>query len=264
MTRKGPGIERKSEEELALMRQAGRIVGEVLAMMREKAQPGVPTGQLDAVAEEIIRDHGAVPAFKGYPHSGHNDFPASICSSINEEIVHGIPSADRVLNEGDIISIDVGAVHGGFYGDAAVTLPIGEVDEETQRLLRVTNEALTAGIAQARDGNHLWNVIRAIQSCVEQNGFNVLHEYQGHGIGRLMHEKPDIPNFLGERGQRPKNYALQQGVTMALEPMVVVGEWHTRVLDDGWTVVTADGKRSAHFEHTIAVTDGEAEILTRW
>jgi methionyl aminopeptidase len=245
------------------MRQAGRIVAEVLAVMRERARPGVATAELDALAEKIITRNGAIPAFKGYPHNGVNDFPASICASINEEIVHGIPSRQRVLKEGDIISIDVGAIYKGFYGDAAVTLPIGETDEETQRLLDVTQGALMAGIAEARKGGRLWNVIRAIQGHVERAGMNVLREYQGHGIGRNMHEKPDIPNFLGPHGRRPRNYPLLPGMTIALEPMVVTGDWRTRVLEDGWTVVTADGNRSAHFEHTIAITNGEPEILTR-
>jgi methionyl aminopeptidase len=256
-------VERKSKEELALMRQAGHIVAEVLATMRDRARPGVSTAELDAVAEEVITQHEAIPAFKGYPHSGVNDFPASICASINEEIVHGIPSSHRVLKEGDVISIDVGAVYKGFYGDAAVTLAIGQVSPDTQRLLEVTEGALMAGIAEAHTGNHLWNVIRAIQIYVEREGYNVLREYQGHGIGRRMHEKPDIPNFLGPRGRRPKNYPLMSGMTIALEPMVVAGDWHTRVLEDGWTVVTADGKCSAHFEHTIAITNGAPEILTR-
>jgi methionyl aminopeptidase len=245
------------------MRQAGRIVAEVLAAMRDMARPGVSTAKLDAIAEEIITRHNAIPAFKGYPHNGQNDFPASICASINEEIVHGIPSPNRILKDGDIISIDVGAVHEGFYGDAAITLAIGEIDRETRRLLEVTEGALMAGIAQAQEGNRLWNLIRAIQSHVEQHGFNVLREYQGHGIGRKMHEEPGIPNFLGPRGRRPKNYPLMQGMTVALEPMVVAGDWRTKVLSDGWTVVTADGKRSAHFEHSIAITNGEPEILTR-
>jgi methionyl aminopeptidase len=256
-------IEIKSKEELALMRQAGRIVAEVLATMREMGRPGVSTAELDAVAEDIITRQQAIPAFKGYPHNGHNDFPASICASINEEIVHGIPSSHRILKDGDIISIDVGAIYEGFHGDAAITLSIGETDKETQRLLEATEGALMAGIAQAREHNHLWNVIRAIQSHAERSGFNVLREYQGHGIGRHMHEKPDVPNFLGPRGRRPKNYPLESGMTIALEPMVVAGDWRTRVLDDGWTVVTADGNCSAHFEHTIAITNGEPEILTR-
>jgi methionyl aminopeptidase len=255
-------VERKSKEELALMRQAGHIVADVLATMRDRAQPGVSTAELDALAEEIITQHEAIPAFKGYPHSGVNDFPASICASINQEIVHGIPSSHRILKESDIISIDVGAIYKGFYGDAAVTLAIGQVSPDTQRLLDVTEGALMAGIAEARTGNHLWNVIRAIQVYVEREGYNVLREYQGHGIGRRMHEKPDIPNFLGPRGRRPKNYPLLSGMTIALEPMVVAGDWHTRVLEDGWTVVTADGNSSAHFEHTIAITNGAPEILT--
>jgi methionyl aminopeptidase len=256
-------IERKSKEALARMRQAGRIVAEVLAAMREMAGPGVSTAELDAAAEEIITRHKAIPSFKGYPHHGRNDFPASICASINEEIVHGIPSPRRILKEGDIISIDVGAIYEGFHGDAAITLPIGGVDDGTRRLLKVTEGALMAGIAKVREGHHLWDIIRAIQSHAERAGYNVLREYQGHGIGRNMHEKPDIPNFLGLRGQRPKNYPLVPGMTLALEPMVVAGDWRTRVLEDGWTVVTADGKRSAHFEHTVAVTSGEPEILTR-
>jgi methionyl aminopeptidase len=263
MKDRGSQIGRKTKEQVALMRQAGRIVAEVLQLMREKARPGVSTGELNAISEEIIRKRNAVPSFKGYPGNGRNDFPASICTSINEEIVHGIPSRDRVLREGDILSIDVGAIHGGFHGDAAITVAIGEVDALSRRLMQVTEQALLAGIAQACQGNHLWSIIRAIQSCVERNGFNVLHEYQGHGIGRQMHEKPDIPNFLGERGHRPKNYPLLSGMTLALEPMVVAGDWHTKVLGDGWTVVTADGSCAAHFEHTVLVTEGEPEILTR-
>jgi len=256
-------IETKSAKELALMRDAGRIVAEVLAAMRETAKPGVSTEELDALAEKIITGHDAVPAFKGYPHTGRNEFPASICASVNEEIVHGIPSRDRILQDGDILSVDVGAVRGGFYGDSAITLAIGEVDEESQRLLQVTEDSLMAGIAECYEGNHLWNVIRTIQTFVEKSGFNVLREYQGHGIGRHMHEEPGIPNYLGGRGQRPKNYPLVSGMTIAIEPMVVIDGWRTRVLPDGWTVVTADGKRSAHFEHTIAIADGQAEILSR-
>jgi methionyl aminopeptidase len=256
-------VELKGKEHVTLMRQAGRIVAEVLEAMRREARPGVTTGELDAIAEEIIRERSAIPSFKGYPGNGSNDFPASICTSINEEIVHGIPDRHCVLREGDILSIDVGAIYGGFHGDAAITLAIGKVDSTSQRLMQVTNEALMAGIAQARQGNYLWNIIRAIQGHVERNGFNVLREYQGHGIGRQMHEKPDIPNFLGDRGRRPKNYPLLGGMTLALEPMVVAGDWRTRVLEDGWAVVTADGSRSAHYEHTVLVTDGEPEILTR-
>ncbi len=263
MKDKRPPVERKTKEQVALMCQAGRIVAEVLEAMRHKARPGVTTAELDRLAEEIIRKRDGIPSFKGYPGNGRNDFPASICTSVNEEIVHGIPSPDRVLREGDILSIDVGAIYRGYHGDAAITLAIGEVDETSRRLIQVTEEALNAGVAQARQGNHLWNLIRAIQTHVERNGFNVLREYQGHGIGRQMHEKPDIPNYLGERGQRPKNYPLLSGMTLALEPMVVAGDWRTKVLEDGWTVVTLDGSRSAHFEHTILVTENDPEILTR-
>jgi methionyl aminopeptidase len=256
-------IERKTKDQVVLMRQAGRIVAEVLATMVERVRPGVTTAELDRIAEEIIRKRNAIPSFKGYPGNGRNDFPASVCASINEEIVHGIPSQRRVLRDGDILSVDVGAIYNGFHGDAAITLAVGEVDEVSRRLIQVTDEALRAGILHARQGNNLWGLIRAVQSHVERNGFSVLHEYQGHGIGREMHEKPDIPNFLGNRGQRPKNYPLLAGMTLALEPMVVTGSWRTRVLEDGWTVVTADGSRAAHSEHTILVTDGEPEILTR-
>jgi methionyl aminopeptidase len=258
-------IGRKSKTELAAMRRAGRIVAEVLAVMRDQARAGVSTGELDTIAEQIILKYNAVPAFKGYPHlrDRRNSFPASICASINAEIVHGIPSVNRVLKDGDILSIDVGVVCDGFYGDAAITLAIGEVDDTARRLLRATESALMAGISQAVAGNHLWNVIRAIQVCAESAGFNVLRDYQGHGIGRKMHEEPGIPNYLGERGQRPKNYPLLAGMTLALEPMLVAGQWQTKVLNDGWTVVTADGQPAAHFEHTIAICDGQPEILTR-
>ena len=272
MGSRGSGIERKSEAELTLMRQAGRIVAEVLETMRDMAQPGVSTAELDAAAEQVILGHDAVPAFKGYPHNGRNDFPATICASINEEIVHGIPSRDRVLQSGDILSVDVGSVFNGFYGDAAITVTVGDVDEEAQRLLDVTEGSLMAGISEAREGNRLWHVIRAIQTYVEKNGFEVLREYQGHGIGRRMHEDPSIPNFLGARGERPKNYPLSSGMTLALEPMVVTGRWKTRVLDDGWTVVTADGKLSAHFEHSMSYYQWRSRdlespvnrLLVRW
>ena len=202
------GIQTKSAEELVLMRDAGRIVAEVLAAMREKAKPGVSTEELDALAEKIIIGHDAVPAFKGYPHNGRNEFPGSICASVNEEIVHGIPSRERILQDGDILSVDVGAVHRGFYGDSAITLAIGEVDEESQRLLQVTEAALMVGIDECYEGNHLWNMIRAIQTYVEKSGFNVLREYQGHGIGREMHEEPDRPELPG----RPRPTAQELSV----------------------------------------------------
>ncbi len=248
----------KSESELKKMRRAGRIVAEVLERMRERVAPGVTTAELDALAEETIRGHNAIPSFKGYPPGSPHPFPASICASVNEELVHGIPGP-RVLQEGDIISIDVGAIYEGYHGDAAVTLPVGEISEEARRLLEVTEGALYAGIAQARAGNRSGDISAAIQAYVERHGYNVVREYTGHGIGRQMHEEPQVPNF----GQPGHGVLLRPGMTIALEPMVLSGDYHVRVLKDRWTVVSADGRLTAHFEHTIAVRDGEAEILTR-
>jgi methionyl aminopeptidase len=249
----------KRDEEIALMHQAGRIVALVLEKMRELVRPGISTAELDAVAEEIITEHGAIPSFKGYPGRGENDFPASICTSINEEVVHGIPSPTRILREGDIISIDVGAIYKGYHGDAAITLGAGQIDSEVQRLIKVTEGALQVGIDQMRPGKRSGDVSWAMQMYVESRGFLVVREYTGHGIGREMHEEPQVPNF----GQRGQGIVLKRGMTIALEPMVNMGTWHTRVLEDGWTVVTADNRPSAHFEHTVVVMDGEPEILTR-
>lgn len=240
------------------MRQAGRIVAEVLERMRETVAPGVMTAELDALAEQVIRRHSAIPSFKDYPASSAHPFPGSICASVNEELVHGIPGS-RVLQEGDIISIDVGAIHQDYHGDAAVTLLVGEVDGETRRLVEVTEGALQAGIAQARAGNRSGDISAAIQEVVERHGFNVVREYTGHGIGRQMHEEPQVPNF-GEPGH---GVLLRSGMTIALEPMVLAGDYRVRVRDDHWTVVSADGRPTAHFEHTILIRDGAAEILTR-
>ena len=248
----------KSKEELDKMRQAGRIVAEVLAQMQERAAPGVTTGDLDALAEETIRRHGAIPSFKGYPPGSPHPFPATICSSVNEELVHGIPG-DRVLKEGDIISVDVGAIHEGYHGDAAVTIPVGEINPATERLLEVTQGALYAGIAQACAGKRSGDISAAIQRYVESRGFNVVREYTGHGIGRQMHEDPQVPNH----GKAGRGVLLRSGMTIALEPMVLSADYHVRVLDDRWTVVSVDGQINAHFEHTILIQDGEAEILTR-
>jgi methionyl aminopeptidase len=248
----------KSRKELARMRQAGRIVAAVLEAMREDVRPGVSTAEMNAIAEEIIARSGAVPSFKGYPGTGKNDFPASICVSINEELVHGIPSPRRTLKEGDIVSVDVGAIYKGYHGDAAITLSLGDVAPEVTRLLEVTEGALLVGIRQSRPGNRTGDISWAIQTYVESRGFSVVRNYTGHGIGRKMHEEPQIPNF----GRRGEGVLLKRGMTFALEPMVNVGTWETRVLQDGWTVVTADSRLSAHFEHTVAVMDGEPEILT--
>ena len=240
------------------MRQAGHIVAEVLDMMREQVAPGVTTAELDELAESIIRRHNAIPSFLGYPPGSAHPFPASICASVNEELVHGIPGS-RVLNEGDIISIDVGAILNGYHGDAAVTLAVGEISPEAERLLQVTETALYEGIAAAKEGNRSGDVSAAIQAYVEGQGYNVVREYTGHGIGRQMHEDPQVPNY-GHPGQ---GVPLRKGMTVALEPMVLIGARHVRTLDDHWAVVSCDGELTAHFEHTIAITDGEAEILTR-
>lgn len=242
------------------MRRAGRIVAEVLERMREWVVPGVTTAELDELAEAVLRRYNAIPSFKGYAgHPPRNyPFPASICTSVNEELVHGIPGP-RVLQDGDIISIDVGAILDGFHGDAAITLPVGEISPEARRLLKVTEGALCAGIAAARAGNRSGDISAAIQSYVEGRAYNVAREYTGHGIGRKMHEDPQVPNF-GEPGRGAR---LRRGMTVALEPMVLAGDSCVRVLEDQWTVVSCDGKLTAHFEHTILITDGEAEILTR-
>ena len=240
------------------MRYAAQIVAEVLNLMRECVVPGVTTVELDRLAEEVIRQHDAVPSFKGYPPGSAYPFPASICASVNEELVHGIPGP-RVLREGDVISIDVGAIVGGYHGDAAVTLPVGKISPEAQELLDVTEGALYAGISAAEAGKRSGDISAAIQSYVEGREYNVVREYTGHGIGRKMHEDPQVPNY-GELG---RGVLLRKGMTIALEPMVLAGDRRVRVLDDHWTVVSSDGKLTAHFEHSIAITNGDAEILTR-
>jgi len=247
----------KSAQELARMRQAGRIVALVLAELEARVKPGITTGELDAIASKIIAQHHMTPSFLGY-----HGFPASVCVSVNEQVVHGIPGS-RVLHEGDIVSIDVGAIYQGYHSDAATTLPVGKISPEAERLLNVTRTSLEMGIAQVRPDGRLWDVISAIQNYVEQHGYNLVRDYQGHGIGRDMHEDPSIPNFLSNNGPRPKNIRLKPGITLAIEPMVVAKSWKTRVLEDGWTVVTEDGALAAHFEHTVAVTPEGKEILTR-
>lgn len=243
----------KSDKELTYMRDAGRIVALTHKELAKAVRPGVTTKELDNIAEGFIRKEGAVPAFKGY-----HGFPATICASINEEVVHGIPGV-RQLNDGDIISIDIGAIINGFFGDAAVTLPVGDVTEEAMGLLKVTEESLSIGIQQALEGNRLTDISHAIQSHVESHGMAVVKDYVGHGIGSSMHEEPQIPNF-GRPGRGPR---LKSGMTLAIEPMVNLGTWEVKTLEDNWTVVTQDRSLSAHFEHTIAITDKGPEILTR-
>ncbi len=246
----------KSAHELALMREAGRIVAEVLAEIRDAVAPGLTTADLEAIANRIIVEkYGAIASFKGY-----RGFPGMVCASVNEEIVHGIPR-QRVLHEGDIVSVDVGVIHQGYHGDAAITAGVGEVDTESQRLMAVTAESLRVGIQAIKPGSWTTDISKAIQTYVESQGYSVVREYTGHGIGRQMHEDPQVPNYYDPRiGGRVR---LRPGMTIALEPMVNVGDWRTRVLDDRWTVVTADGTRSAHFEHTVAVTKNGPDILTR-
>ncbi|MDI6631346.1 MAG: type I methionyl aminopeptidase [Bacillota bacterium] len=246
-------ISRKSERELRYMRKAGRIVALTLRELEKAIKPGVTTGELSALAEDFIRRQKARPAFKGL-----YGFPASICTSVNEQVVHGIPGSRR-LKAGDIISIDVGAEVHGYYGDAAATFPVGEIHSEAARLLRVTEEALYEGIKKAVAGNRLTDISHAIQVHVEKHGFSVVRDFVGHGIGSRMHEDPQVPNF-GPPGRGPR---LEEGMTLAIEPMVNAGTYEVAVLEDNWTVVTKDGKLSAHFEHTVVVRNGAAEILTR-
>ncbi len=235
------------------MRQAGRIAAAILAVLVERIEPGMVTEELDRITVRELSRYGATSSFKGY-----RGFPAHLCVSVNEELVHGIPG-NRVLEPGDIVSLDVGAIFGGFHGDVAVTVGVGKISPQAEALLGATEGALRAGIASARPGAHLSDISAAIQSFVESKGFSVVREYVGHGIGRQMHEEPQIPNY-GPPGQGP---LLEKGMTLALEPMVNARGWRTKLAGDQWTVITADGSLSAHFEHTIAITDGEAEILTR-
>lgn len=242
----------RSLREIEQLRKANAIVAEVFQRLKGEVTSGVTTRELDQIAEEYIRSRGAVPAFKGY-----RGFPATLCISIDEEVVHGIPG-ERRLKEGEIVSIDVGVNLAGYFGDAAMTLPVGEVDQEAKRLLEVTEKALHIGIEKAKTGNRLFDISFAIQQWVESHGFSVVRDFVGHGIGKSLHEEPQIPNF-GSPHQGPR---LEKGMVFALEPMVNEGTYEIRILSDAWTVVTADGKRSAHFEHTIAIADGEAEILS--
>jgi methionyl aminopeptidase len=243
---------RKAPDELAKMRRAGRVVAEMHERIREVIRPGVTTADLDKVGRDVIERRGARSNFLGY-----HGFPAVICTSPNSMIVHGIPGT-YTLKDGDIISVDCGAIIEGYHGDAAFTAPVGEVTDEAARLLKVTEESLYAGIEQMVDGNRLSDIGHAVQAVAEAAGFSVVREYVGHAIGTAMHEKPEVPNY-GPPGRGPK---LRSGMVFAVEPMVNAGRPQTRTLDDGWSVVTADGSLSAHFEHTIAVTDGEPEVLT--
>ena len=239
------------------MRQAGQVVAHVKTMLKEAIRPGVSTRELDAIAEQEIGRLGAESNFKGYRVGASVPFPATICVSLNEEIVHGIPS-DRVIHEGDVVSVDVGAVVSGFHGDSAFTVGVGEVSEEARRLIEATEESLRLGIGQVKAGARVGDISAAVQRCAEGLGYGVVRQYTGHGIGRAMHEEPQVPNY-GPPGKGP---LLREGMTLAIEPMLNVGGWETVQLPDGWTVVTADGSLSAHFEETVAITDAGTEVLT--
>ncbi|HLG70071.1 MAG TPA: type I methionyl aminopeptidase [Chloroflexota bacterium] len=244
----------KSKTEFDVMRRAGRLVAETLDKLQHAVKPGMTTGDLDRIAYEHITKHGGVPSFKGY-----HGFPASICTSVNDEVVHGIPSKRRVLQEGDIISIDCGAIIDGWHGDAALTVAVGRTSPEMEDLMKVTEESLFKGIEQALPGKRLGDVSAAIQRHAESHGYGVVREYVGHGIGRQMHEDPQVPNW----GTPGRGVLLKEGMALALEPMINAGKADVRVLKDDWTVVTQDGKWSAHFEHTVALTDNGPEVLTK-
>ncbi|MFP4661211.1 MAG: type I methionyl aminopeptidase [Halanaerobiales bacterium] len=243
----------KSPRELEIMRHANRIVAETHAFLVEKIKVGITTAEIDRLGEEFIRKHGATPSFKGY-----QGYPASVCVSINDEVVHGIPSKDRIVNDGDLLSLDIGAYYEGFHGDAARSFGVGSISKETDRLIEITEKSFFKGIEKAYVGNRLSDISYQIQKFAEGNGYSVVREYVGHGIGRKMHEPPQIPNFgPPDRGPR-----LKIGMTLAIEPMINEGTFQVKSLKDGWTVVTADGKLSSHYENTIAITDKGPEILS--
>lgn len=243
----------KSRHEIELMRQAGKITAAARALAGAMVAPGVTTREIDKAVRRFIKSHGAVPSFLG-----HNGFPASVCISVNDEVIHGIPG-NRVLKEGDIVSIDVGAFKNGFHGDCAGTYPCGKISEEAQRLIDVTRQSFFEGIKYAREGYRLPDLCGAIQRYVEANGCSVVREYVGHGVGRKIHEPPEVPNFVEPKAGRPR---FLRGMTIAVEPMVNAGGAAVNVMADGWTVKTADGRLSAHYENTVLITDGEPELLT--
>jgi methionyl aminopeptidase len=249
----------KSQRELDKMRKAGEVVALVLQKLSQIIEPGITTIELDRIAEQIIRNLEAIPSFKGFPHGyGGPDFPGSICASVNSTVIHGIPD-DTVLNEGDIISIDVGAIYDGYHADAARTFAVGNITDEARDLIQTTQEAFSIGMSNAVEGNRIKDISQAIQNYVESKGYSVVRDFVGHGIGTSMHEEPQIPNYCtGRRGPR-----LLNGMTLAIEPMINAGTWKVKLLDNKWSVVTADGKLSAHHENTLAVTPKGPEILTR-
>jgi len=247
-------INLKSSQEIEVMRDANRIVAEILAELTAQIAPGITTMELNELGERLAAKRNARPAFKGY-----NGFPYALCASVNEEVVHGMPSRKRILREGDIVSLDFGVIHREYYGDAAITVPVGQVDEQSRALMRATEKALYQGIAQAVAGNRLTDISHAIQSHVESKGFSVVREFVGHGIGRSLHESPQIPNY----GPPGLGVRLRPGMVFAIEPMINQGEHEVEILEDGWTAVTKDRSRSAHFEHSIAITKNGPDILSK-
>ncbi len=254
-------IVRKTPAEMQKMRRAGLLVYQILEDLKKLVKPGATTYDLERAAEKMMADAGAKPAFKGYyvPAAGRV-YNFVLCTSVNDEIIHGLPSNRRVLREGDIVSIDTGLSLEGYYGDSATTVPVGDIDQETRRLLRVTQEALDLGVGQVKEGNRLFDICSVIQKHVESNGYSVVREFVGHGIGTKLHEDPQIPNYIDARNGNPR---LKEGMVLAIEPMVCAGRPETEVLDDRWTAVTKDGSRSAHFEHCVAVTHNGPWILTK-
>ena len=248
----------KTEDEIELMRRANQLVGMTLAELAKHIKPGVTTLQLDKVAEEFIHDHGAIPTFKNFPNPFGGPFPASICTSVNDVVVHGIPSEKTVLKDGDIISVDCGTLLEGYNGDSCYTFPVGEVSEEVRQLLKTTKESLYKGIEQAVAGKHLGDIGAAVQDCCEAQGYGVVREVTGHGIGREMHEDPQVPNY----GRRGHGILLKEGMCLAIEPMITLGSRRIYLSPDRWAIRTADGRPAAHYEHTIAVRRGKAEILS--
>lgn len=243
----------KTAQEIAILRDAGKILAEISEDLKRSLREGITTREVDQVAEKLIRQREVVPAFKGY-----RDFPGCVCISVNEEVVHGVPG-NRLLRAGDIVSLDVGIIHKGYYSDTALTVGIGMIRDALKKLLDVTSQSLDKGIEQARAGNHLSDISHAIQTFVEANHFSIVRDFVGHGIGKSLHEDPEIPNF----GPAHNGPILKEGMVFAIEPMVNMGTWQTKILEDGWTVVTQDGAPSAHFEHTVAITAKGPEILTR-
>jgi len=247
----------KNRKEIDLIRESCKIVAETLQLLKTKVKPGITTLELDKIAEDYILSNNAKAAFKGYSQAGSYKFPGSICTSVDDAVVHGIPG-QRVLNNGEIISLDVGVYKNGYYGDAAISVPVGSISEEKQKLLDVTEKSLHLGIEEAKESHRVHDISGTIQEYVEKNGFSVVRELCGHGVGKFLHEDPSVPNF-GKKGTGAK---LRNGMTLAIEPMVNLGKSEVRTGDDGWTVLTADGLPSAHFEHTILISDGKPEILT--